>query len=260
MTSSVEGAASRASNHPAVRAGARLGYAASGVLHLLLGWLALQVAWGSSSESADQTSALEQLSESAVGGPLLWLIVVGFVLLGVWQATEAVVSDDTKDRVKAIAKAVTFLVLAGVAVSVVTGSGGGDSEEQTTSITATIMENPLGRVAVAAVGLGIIAVGVFHVVKGWQRKFLEDLRGQPPHAVVVAGRVGYIAKGIALGMLGVLFVLAALQDDADQAGGMDAALTALLELPAGPVILTAVGLGIAAYGVYSFGRARYAKV
>lgn len=61
-------------------------------------------------------------------------------------------------------------------------------------------------------------------------------------------------------MLGVLFVVAAVQHDPETAGGMDAALAALLDLPAGPVILTAVGLGIAAYGVYSFGRARYAKV
>lgn len=260
MTSSLHGSASRAGDHPLVEKGARLGYAASGVLHLVLGWLAIQLAWGSDSGSADQTGALKQLAENPVGGVALWLVVVGFVLLGVWQGAETVVVGETKDRVKAAAKALGYLALAGIALRVATGSGGGNSEEQTTSITAAVMESALGRVAVGAVGLGIIGVGVYHVVKGWKRKFLEDLRGQPPHSVELAGRVGYIAKGVALGVVGVLFVVAATQDDPETAGGMDAALKSLLDLPAGPVILTAVGLGIAAFGVYSFGRSRYAKV
>ena len=260
MASSLEGAASRAGNHPAVEKGARLGYASSGVVHLLLGWLAVQLAWGSSSQDADQTGALEQLAENPVGAVLLWVVVLGFVLLGVWQAAEAVVSRETKDRIKAAAKAVGYLALAATAFRVATGSGGGDSNEQASSITATIMENPLGRIAVGIGGLVVVGVGVYHVVKGWKRTFLEDLRSHPPRGVELAGRVGYVAKGVALGVLGVLFVVAAVQHDPETAGGMDAALAALLDLPAGPVILTAVGLGIAAYGVYSFGRARYAKV
>lgn len=260
MSSSVRGAASRANAHPLVKTGARLGYAASGVLHLVLGWLAVQLAWGSGSGSADQTGALEQLSGNPVGAVLLWFVVVGFVLLGVWQGAEAVIADDAKDTVKAAAKAITFLVLAGVAVQVATGSGGGDSEEQTTSITATVMAHPLGRIAVAAVGIGIVAVGVLHVVKGWQRAFLADLRSRPPHTAVVAGRVGYVAKGVALGVVGFLFVAAALQDDPEEAGGMDAALTSLLDLPAGPWVLTVVGVGLACYGAYCFAQARYADV
>src|SRR5690606_6571960 len=181
-------------------------------------------------------------------------------LLGVWQAAEAVVTTETKDRVKAAAKAVGYLALGAIAFRVATGSGGGGGEEQTTSLTAAVMENPVGRVAVGALGLGILGVGVYHVVKGWQRTFLEDLRSHPPHGVGVAGRVGYVAKGVALGVVGVLFVVAATQDDPETAGGMDAALHSLLDLPAGPVILTAVGLGIAAFGVYCFGRAKHAKV
>ncbi len=260
MTSSVHGAARGAADHPLVERGARLGYAASGVVHVLLGWLAVQLAWGSSSASADQTGALEQLAENPVGAVLLWVVVLGFVLLGVWQAAEAVVSRETKDRIKAAAKAVGYLALAATAFRVATGSGGGDSNEQASSITATIMENPLGRIAVGIGGLVVVGVGVYHVVKGWKRTFLEDLRSHPRQGVELAGRVGYVAKGVALGVLGVLFVVAAVQHDPETAGGMDAALAALLDLPAGPVILTAVGLGIAAYGVYSFGRARYAKV
>src|SRR5690554_3790341 len=158
MTSSVHGAARGATDHPLVERGARLGYAASGVVHVLLGWLAVQLAWGSSSANADQTGALEQLAENTVGAVLLWVVVLGFVLLGVWQAAEAVVADETKERVKAAAKAVGYLALALTAFRVATGSGGGDSNEQASSITATIMENPLGRIAVGIGGLVVVGV------------------------------------------------------------------------------------------------------
>src|SRR5690606_18298510 len=51
------GAARRAQDSPAVRALARTGYAASGVLHLLVGWLAVQLTLGRSSGQADESGA-----------------------------------------------------------------------------------------------------------------------------------------------------------------------------------------------------------
>jgi len=146
------------------------------------------------------------------------------------------------------------------AFRIASGSGSSDSDKQASSFTETIMDNPLGQLAVGLGGLVVIGVGVYHVVKGWKKKFREDLASSPPHAVELAGQVGYPAKGVALGVLGILFVLAAVQHDANKAGGIDAALKALLELPLGPVILTIVGLGIAAFGLYCFGRAKHAKV
>jgi len=259
MTSSVTNAARGASDHPLVEKGARLGYASSGVVHLLLGWLAVQLAWGSGKD-ADQSSALEQLAGNPVGAVLLWVVVLGFLLLGIWQIGEAVVARETTDRVKAIAKAAGYLALAVTAFRIASGSGSSDSDKQASSFTETIMDNPLGQLAVGLGGLVVIGVGVYHVVKGWKKKFLEDLASNPPHAVELAGQVGYPAKGLALGVLGILFVLAAVQHDANKAGGIDAALKALLELPLGPVILTIVGLGIAAFGLYCFGRAKHAKV
>ncbi len=259
----VRGAAERLDDHPVLTTGARLGYAASGVLHLVLGWTAVSLAWGagSSGESADQSGALEQLGSTPVGGVLLWVIVLGFALLTLWQVATAVTTPETEDRLKSAGKAVTYLVLTGLAARTATGQGsGGGGSEQTTSLTARVMEHPLGQLAVGLVGVGVVVVGGYHVVKGWRRQFLEDLRESPGRAVTVAGRVGYVAKGVALGIVGVLFAVAAVQNDPEEAQGLDGALRTLLELPLGTVLLTAVGLGIAAYGVYSFGRARYARV
>ena len=60
-------------------------------------------------------------------------------------------------------------------------------------------------------------------------------------------------------MVGLLFVAAALARDKDEAGGLDQALQTLKQQLAGPVLLTVVGVGFAAYGLYCFARARYER-
>ena len=60
--------------------------------------------------------------------------------------------------------------------------------------------------------------------------------------------------------VGVLFVAAALKQHVGKTTGLDGALKSLRDLPAGPVILILIALGLACYGVYSFARARYARV
>ncbi|WP_345037120.1 DUF1206 domain-containing protein [Georgenia daeguensis] len=258
MDATLRGTAAQAGDHRALETGARLGYAASGVLHLLIAWIALQVAWGQTGESADQTGAMQQLAGNPLGAVLLWVLAVGFALLAVWQVAEAIARSDTGTRLKSAGKAVLYLALAWTAVSVVRGSSSGSG--QTESTTATLMAQPFGRALVALVGLGVIAVAVYHVIKGWKKKFLEDLREHPGPWVVRAGRIGYIAKGVALGVVGALFVAAAATADSERASGLDGALRSLQQLPFGKALLTAVALGLAAYGVYSFGRARHAKV
>ena len=72
--------------------------------------------------------------------------------------------------------------------------------------------------------------------------------------------VGYVAKGVAIAVVGVLFVVAAVTHDPEKAGGLDAALKSLAALPFGQVILWIVGAGLVVYGVYCFARARYARL
>ncbi len=134
------------------------------------------------------------------------------------------------------------------------------SNKQTKDFTVTLMNAPAGQVLVGLLGVGIIGIAGYHVYKGWQEKFLEDLQEHPGRWAVVAGKVGYIAKGIALGAVGILFIIAAIQQRSKDATGLDGAVRSLRDLPGGPVILFGIALGLAAYGVYSFARARYARV
>jgi hypothetical protein len=256
MTGNVRTTASQAGNNPLVEQGARLGYAASGLLHGLIAWLTLQLAVTGTTQQADQQGALQTLAGSGLGRVLLWLTVIGFGFLALWQVSEAVVRTRTTDRVKAVAKAVVDVALAWTALSVLQGtaSGGGSG------FAAGLVSSTGGRALVALVGLAVVAVGGYHVVKGWKRRFLEDLRANPGRWAVRAGRIGYIAKGFALGVVGLLLVTAAVQSRPEQAQGLDAALHAVAQLPLGTVLLILTALGLAAYGVYSFARAKYARV
>lgn len=64
----------------------------------------------------------------------------------------------------------------------------------------------------------------------------------------------------ALLVVSALLVLAGLRSDPDSAGGLDAAIESIRVLPFGPLLVTAVGVGFLAYGVFCVFRARYAKL
>lgn len=258
--SDVTAASRRAGDHPALETAARVGYAVNGVLHIVIGTIALQLALGSHGKSADQSGALGSMADNGFGLVTLWVAVVAWLGLAIWQVTEAITgSRETSDRVKAVAKAVVYLVLSWTAFKFASGKGT-SSKSQTTDFTASLMKQPAGQWLVALVGLVVVGVGVYHVIKGWKKKFLQDLETHPGEWIVKAGRVGYIAKGIALVIVGGLFVLAAVRHKPSEARGLDGALHNLLGAPGGPVLLGLVALGLVAFGVYCFGRARHADV
>jgi hypothetical protein len=252
---------------------ARVGLVSYGVVHLLVAWLALQLAWGSSSESADQSGALSTVADSPVGKPLLWIIAIGLIALAVWQALEVLRwrsgwSASGQARTKAIrksakslAKAIVYVSLAVLAIKFATGGGGSSSQQQQNTVTG-VFGWPGGRWLVGAAGLAIIGVGAYHVYKGVTKRFLKeiDLAEAPPAAtrlVTRLGQVGYPGKGIALAVVGGLLVWAAVTFDPKKASGLDGALRTILDAPFGQFLLTLVALGIAAFGAYLFVRARY---
>jgi hypothetical protein len=261
------GAAERLQQSRGLRVLARAGYAVSGLLHIMIGIIAIRIATGAGGGEADQTGALQEIAGTTGGAFVLWFAVVAFVALGLWQILEAIAgtSGDAKDRAgfraKSVGKAAVYLALGALTFQVVSGAGTGSQQD---TLTASLLANGAGRLLVGVVGLGIVAAGAYHVVKGWRKRFLRDLEGnaggQAGRAVVVLGRVGYIAKGIALGVLGGLVVAAAMTADPAKASGLDVALRTIGDQPFGAFLLAATGVGFAAYGVYSFARARYARM
>ncbi|MDP9144758.1 MAG: DUF1206 domain-containing protein, partial [Actinomycetota bacterium] len=68
---------------------ARAGLVAYGIIHILVGWLALLMAWsGSVAESSDLSGALRTIAEQPFGKIMLWLVAGGLVALALWQISE----------------------------------------------------------------------------------------------------------------------------------------------------------------------------
>lgn len=248
---------------------AGFGLISFGVVHVVLGWLSVQLALGDREGTPSTTGAVQELADKPFGKFLVWAVAVGLVVLAAWQALEAAVGNRDKEGAKRLGRcavnagrAVVYAAIAVGAISVATGSSGGGGSKQTDAWTARLMSAPGGQVLVGLVALGIIGVGIGLIVVAVRGKHLESLqsratRGSTGTVVTWLGGVGHIAKGLALGVIGGLFLYAAVTHEADKSGGLDQALRTMLDQPFGPFLLGGVGVGFAAYGVFCLVKARY---
>jgi hypothetical protein len=265
--------ADRAGNSDALENLARVGLIAYGVVHLLIAWLALQLAWGGGGQSADQSGALATLAQQPLGKPLLWVLALGLIALALWQLGEVLrhraglrSSGDAKKKavvkiVKSVAKAIVFLALAVLAFRYASGGGQSSSGQQQQTVSG-VFAWPGGRFLVGLAALVLIGIGVHHVHKGLTKRFMKEIdtaQASPGQRQLTErlGQAGYPAKGVALALVGVLLGWAAITFDPAKATGLDGALRTVLDAPFGKWLLSLVALGIAAYGVFCFFRARF---
>ena len=246
----------------------RAGMACFGVVHLVIAYLALQVALGGDGgQQADQTGALAEVGSTPFGQVLLWVLAAGLVAFGLWQFLMAAVGytwvsggKRTRKRLGSAGRGVAVLVLGYTAVRLATGSGGGGGPQRQQEFTAKVLALPAGPAIVVAGAVAIAVVAVAAGIKGVKQSFLEDLDvgdlpGRSRRWVGWLGTTGYLAKAVVFAMVAILLAYAGLRHDARQAGGLDAALKTLAAQPFGTILLTVVALGLAAFGVYCFAAA-----
>ena len=244
----------------------RVGLVANGVVHLLVAWLAVQLAFGDSKGSASGSGALTELAQKPFGQVLLWVVGFGFFALALWQLIEAVVGRRDEDgatrvlkRLVSLGRAVVYGVLGVSALKVALGSGGGGG---TDSMTARLISLPFGQLLVGAVAVVILVIAGAHVYRGFAETFREDLgakgrSGDIGRFYVTLGKAGYVSRGAALAVIGGLFGYAAASHDPEKSGGLDQALKTVLEQPFGAPMLVVVAVGLACYGLYCFAWARH---
>ncbi|MBT2484650.1 MULTISPECIES: DUF1206 domain-containing protein [unclassified Microbacterium] len=246
---------------------ARAGFVVVGVIHVIIGCLAVSLAVGAGGD-ADQDGAMEQIRQNPIGGLLLIGIAVGLLALAGWQIASAFLTTDPADtrkwgvRIKYFGISLAYLVIAALALIFAVG-GRVESEKASQTLSAILLAAPAGFVLLVIFGLAVVGVGVGFIVSGFTKGFEKLLHlpeGAARAGIVTFGVIGYIGKGIAVSVTGVLFVVAAFTDNPDRAGGLDAALRSVLALPLGPFLLGAVGAGFAIYGLFCIARSRYARM
>lgn len=245
----------------------RMGLVTYGAVHLMIAWMAVQLATGDRSGSASSKGALQELSQQPFGMVLIWLVAVGMFLLVVWRLIEAAFGHREEDGATRVGKRLASLGMAviygSIAVSAInvasgSGSGGGGSD----STTAKLMDLPGGQWLVGLVGLVIGAIGANLIRVALTEQFAEQITAQGKSgdigtAYLWFGKVGSIAKGIAFLVVGGLFGYAGITHEAKKSGGLDQALQKVLQQPFGQVMLVVIAVGIACFGLFCFIRARH---
>jgi hypothetical protein len=264
-----ERAAKKAQNSKPVEWLARLGLVSRGIVWLVVGLLAVQVARGSNTK-ADKNGALHTIADQPFGHLLLVVLVLGFFGYAAWRLLEGTVGhlDEEAGR-KRWAKRGTSLfrgaVYLGLAISTLKFLLSGGGNDKTQPLTARVMKAGGGRELVFAIGAGVIIGGLGMVLRAFQQKFEDNLdRGGMPSwlrsGTRFVGTAGLASRGLVFALIGWFLVDAALRFNPDQAKGLDASLKTVGHEPFGRVLLLAAALGLLAFALWSFLEARYRRI
>ena len=142
-------------------------------------------------------------------------------------------------------------------------SGGASSNPE--PWVAQVMRRSGGTVAIEVAGAILVASGValgawalFHRYE--KNLAMERLSHRWQTVVKVMGGLGDLARGSLLALVGVYLIQAAITSNPARAKSVDQALRALVHHPYGALAIALIGLGLLAFGLYSFFDARLRRL
>lgn len=246
----------------------RIGYAAKGIIYLLIGVLAFRLAAGmDGGRLMDPADALRILFRQPFGEILLAVVAIGILSYSLWQFVEAIWDTRRKgggwgwwDRALSMIKGAAYATVGWQAARMVLGWRRTEDD-----LAGDVLDFPLGGVFLALVGLGVAIYGLFEIKDAAQAKLGEDLdahrlRQEAGEWAAAIGRIGNGARGVILSVMGGAFFVAGLQRNPSKAGGISDAMATLFSQPYGVALAASVAAGLACFGVFQLLHARYARL
>jgi hypothetical protein len=255
---------------------ARAGLVAQGISFGIVAVIALRVAVNGDSELEDRPGALQALASEPVGRFLIGALAVGLAGYALWRFAQAALGEKLESgedvnafkRIGYAARGVLYGWLSFICTSLVVNvdePAAGGEKGQEDRATSWVLEQPLGRWLVAAVGLGFCGAGLFNLYRALSQKFRKDLKEQQMGRqerrwYTAIGVAGHLARALVFSLAGFFLVKAAYEYDPKEAIGLDGALRKVAEATYGPVLLSGVAAGLLAYGLFCLVQARYREV
>jgi hypothetical protein len=248
----------------------RAGFVARGAVYAIIGILAFKLAIGHGGKLTNQQGAFRTLAHQPFGKYLLSLLAVGLAGYSLWRLVRAALgrgpegSDQGFDRLAALGSGVAYGALCVLAVEILIGAGSSTSATPKQSA-AGVLGWPAGTWIVGVVGALLIGLALYQGYRGISKSFLKDSKVEemPPQVKSWFGRigtVGFLARMVVFGLIGVFLIKAAVDYNPNQAVGLDGALAKLEHNSYGPYLLGIVAVGLIAFALYSLSDARYRRI
>ena len=250
---------------------ARIGLTAKGIVYSLIGILAFMAAFeiaGQRNEESDRSGVFELVKDWPAGKPILALIALGLICYAIWRGVQTFANYGTEEKkwtqkIRYLFSGITYLSIALSAISLLLYNSS-DSGDQNQYWAAELMSKPFGEWLLGLGALVVAAIGIYQVWYGLSEKYRKHVQGMRLHSSVSAyllrsGKIGYVARGVVWLIISFLLLRSTLHTNAKEAGGTGKAFQFIESSTYGSFILGALGLGLLAYGIFNFIRARYER-
>jgi hypothetical protein len=244
---------------------ARAGYAARGVIYLVIAFFALLAAFGSG-RPAGTRDALSALLSHWAGGALSYALAAGLLFYALWRLTQTIFDTDRHGhdakglaiRGGLLVSGITYLALSAYAVSLRRGAGGSEGGGFADTLTGIAG----ARWAAVLLALALAGAGIAHLIKALKERYADRFEADETAMQLIhpVAKTGLIARGAVFLVLALLFAIRAWRGGSGEEPSSREALEFIQRLPAGGWLLAAMGLGLVAFALYSFVEARYRRI
>ncbi|HEX2721283.1 MAG TPA: DUF1206 domain-containing protein [Gemmatimonadaceae bacterium] len=247
----------------------RLGYAAKGLVYVVMGILATRAAIGSGGKTTDSQGAIREIGAAPFGRIALIVVAVGLLGYAAWRLVSAMTDaerrgDEPSSLLLRLGDAIRGAAYGALGVWTLRylAQGYAESTDHARSLTNKALSLPAGRFIVVGAGLGIVGYALYQLYRAVTRKFLKRLNlssaGSTTRTLVERlGGFGVGARAMVFGTVGLLLARAGWNYDPSSAGGIDDSLDAIANGPAGILLFIMVATGLIAFGVLQIATARY---